>query len=69
MKPDKMRELSDAELEEKGQDLQEELFNLKFQLATGQIENPLKIRQVRRDIARVKTILWERKRMLEKRRA
>ena len=69
MKPDKMRELSDAELEEKGKDLQEELFNLKFQLAIGQIENPLKIRQVRRDIARVKTILWDRKRMLEKRRA
>lgn len=69
MKPDKMRELSDAELEEKGKDLQEELFNLKFQLAIGQIENPLKIRQVRRDIARVKTILWDRKQAFVKRRA
>lgn len=61
MKADKLRELSEAELEEKIKDLQEELFNLKFQLAIGQIENPLKIRLVRRDVARAKTLLWERR--------
>ena len=60
MKADKLRELSEAELKEKIKDLQEELFNLKFQLAIGQIENPLKIRLLRKDIARAKTVLWER---------
>ncbi|MFQ5903035.1 MAG: 50S ribosomal protein L29 [Candidatus Binatia bacterium] len=69
MKAEELRGLSDAEVEEKNKDLQEELFNLKFQLATGQIENPLKIRQVRRDIARVRTILWERKRASSGRKA
>jgi large subunit ribosomal protein L29 len=60
MKARELRELSDEELRQKGQDLVEELFNLRFQLATSQIENVGHISAVRRDIARVKTIQRER---------
>jgi large subunit ribosomal protein L29 len=60
MKASELRELSDTDLAEKGQELVEELFNLRFQLATAQIENVGRISAVRRDIARVKTILRER---------
>jgi large subunit ribosomal protein L29 len=60
MKAAELRELSADELQRKGQELQEELFNLRFQLATGQIENLSRIRTVRRDLARVKTIQRER---------
>jgi len=56
MKAEELRELTDEELQQKGQELVEELFNLRFQLATGQIENVGRITAVRRDIARVKTI-------------
>ncbi len=52
-----LRDLTAAELTEKEQQLSQELFNLRFQLAAGRIENPMKIRQARRDLARVKTIL------------
>jgi large subunit ribosomal protein L29 len=60
VKARELRELSDEELHQKGQELVEELFNLRFQLATGQIENVSRITAVRRDIARVKTIQRER---------
>ena len=60
MKAEELRELTDEELQRKGQELAEELFNLRFQLATGQIENVGRITAVRRDIARVKTIQRER---------
>jgi large subunit ribosomal protein L29 len=60
MKAQELRELSDAELQQKGRELVEELFNLRFQLATGQIEKVGRINSVRRDIARVKTIQRER---------
>lgn len=60
MKATEVRELSMEELKTKIRDLQQELFSLKYQLSTGQIENPLRIRLVRRDIARAKTILKER---------
>ena len=60
MKARELRELSDNELQQKGQDLVEELFNLRFQLATGQIENVGRISAVRRDVARVKTVQRER---------
>jgi len=60
MKVSELRELSEMELAEKEQELAEELFNLRFQLATAQIENVGRISEVRRDIARVKTILRER---------
>ena len=60
MKASELRELNDAELTEKGLELAGELFNLRFQLATAQIENVGRIAEVRRDIARVKTIQRER---------
>jgi large subunit ribosomal protein L29 len=60
MKAEELRELTAEELQRKGQELVEELFNLRFQLATGQIENVGRITAVRRDIARVKTIQRQR---------
>jgi large subunit ribosomal protein L29 len=56
-----LRDLSDQELRGKLRELQEELFNLRFQLATGQIENVGRIRTVRRDIARLKTIQHQKR--------
>lgn len=61
MKVTEIRKLSDNDLNKKLFDLQSELFNLRFQMATGQLENPSAIGNVRRDIARVKTIQTERK--------
>jgi large subunit ribosomal protein L29 len=52
-----LRDLTGPELAEKEQQLAQELFNLRFQLAAGRVENPMKIRQARRDLARVKTVL------------
>jgi large subunit ribosomal protein L29 len=60
MKASELRDLSVDESQTKLKELQEELFNLRFQLATGQIENVGRIRTVRRDIARLKTIQRER---------
>ena len=60
MKPNKVREMSNVELENELSNLKAELFKLRFQSATQQLDNPLQIRNVRRDIARVKTILRER---------
>lgn len=57
MKTKDLRLLSEGELIHKEKELHEELFNLRFQHATGQLENTMRIPQVRRDIARVKTIL------------
>jgi large subunit ribosomal protein L29 len=57
-----LRGLTEAELTEKEQQLKQEVFNLRFQLATGRIENPMKIRQSKRDLARVKTIMREKSR-------
>jgi len=60
MQPNKLREMSTNELTVKMNDLKAELFNLRFQHATGQLENPLKIKHVKKDIARVKTLIRER---------
>ena len=60
MKAAELRDLADEELRGKLRELQEELFNLRFQLATGQIENVGRIRTVRRDVARFHTILRQR---------
>jgi large subunit ribosomal protein L29 len=60
MKAHELRDLSPEELQQKYQELIEERFNLRFQLATGQIENVGRITAVRRDIARVKTVQRER---------
>ncbi len=61
MKVREVRELSIDELLRKEKDFKEELFNLRFQRATGQLENLMRISQVKRDIARVKTILREKR--------
>ncbi len=62
MKSEKIRNLTDAELQHQGQDLADQLFKLKFQLNMGQTESLKKIRGMRKDIARTKTILSERSR-------
>ncbi len=60
MKAKELRQLSEGELLVKEKELGEELFNLHFQHATGQLENVMRIPEVKRDIARVKTILKEK---------
>lgn len=60
MKANKIRELTDEELNKKVSDYKEELFNLRFQMATGQLDNPMRIKDVRKNIARCKTILRQR---------
>ncbi|CDZ99470.1 50S ribosomal protein L29 [Lysinibacillus sp. BF-4] len=60
MKAKEIRELGTPELETKVKSLKEELFNLRFQLATGQLENTARIREVRKAIARMKTVIRER---------
>ncbi|MEG6616903.1 50S ribosomal protein L29 [Peptococcaceae bacterium 1198_IL3148] len=60
MKAKELRELTVEELNKKLDESKDELFKLRFQLATGQLDNPLKIKQVRHNIARVKTIIRER---------
>lgn len=60
MKANEFRGLSSQDIEGRVDQLKDELFNLRFQLATGQLENPMRIRQVRKDIARAKTILKQR---------
>jgi len=57
---DEMRELHDEELETRLREAKEELFNLRFQTATGQLDNNRRLRTVRHDIARIYTILRER---------
>lgn len=59
MRIKEIRELNQAELKDKLKDLQEEYQNFRFQHATRQLDNPLRLRMVRRDIARVKTLLQE----------
>ncbi len=59
MKVNEIRKLSTAELTEKVAGLKEEVFNLRFQLATGQLENPMRIREVKKTIARIKTVQRE----------
>ena len=60
MKVKDIRDMNGAELTQKLDDLKTELFNLRFRLVTGQLENPMRIKEVRKTIARVKTILRER---------
>ena len=60
MKPKDLRLLSEGELLVKERELNEELFNLRFQHATGQLENVMRIPEVKRDIARLKTVLKEK---------
>jgi large subunit ribosomal protein L29 len=60
MKVTEMRDKSADELQIREKELSEQLFKLRFQRATGRIENPMKIREVKREIARIKTLLTER---------
>lgn len=60
MKVDEIRDMSADEQSQKLQSLKEELFNLRFQHATGQLENPMRIRDVKKSIAQVKTVQRER---------
>lgn len=60
MKANKIKEMTSQELNEKMVELKNELFNLRFQLATGQLENPMKIKAIKKDIARVNTILRQK---------
>ena len=60
MKAPELKELSPEELAQKLEDLRQELFNLNFQHATGQLENPMRIGQTKKDIARVLTVMGQR---------
>ncbi len=62
MKASQFREMSAEDLEAEAVILSEQLFKLRFQLATGQLENVMKFRGVRKDLARVKTVLTEKRR-------
>lgn len=61
MKSSELRELTLDELAKKETDMRKELFNLRFQKATGEIENPMRIRSIKKDIARVLTVITEKK--------
>ncbi|HLQ73123.1 MAG TPA: 50S ribosomal protein L29 [Bacillota bacterium] len=60
MKANEIRELTTAEIEQNVKSLKEELFNLRFQLATGQLENTARIGEVKKSIARMKTVVRQR---------
>lgn len=60
MKPSELRGMTVDELKQKEQDLRRELFNLRFRQATGELENPVRIKIVKKDIARVLTIIMEK---------
>ena len=61
MKIDKINEMSSPELEKELSELKSELFKLRFSLATNGLENPMKIKEVKKDIAKINTVLTERK--------
>jgi large subunit ribosomal protein L29 len=60
MRPTELRDLPEDELHSRLESAKEELFNLRFQLATGQLDNPMRIKDVRHNIARIMTVLTER---------
>ncbi len=60
MKPSQVREMGNDELKAKQKELEEQLFRLRVQKSIGQLDNAIKLREVRRDIARVKTVLREK---------
>jgi len=64
-KAEELRALPDEELLEQIESSKEELFNLRFQLATGQLDNPTRLKEVRHQVARIATVLRERELMLE----
>ena len=68
MKINKIREMSSPDLEKELGELKSELFRLRFSLATNGLDNPMKIKEVKRDIAKINTVLTERK-MLDNKKA
>ena len=60
MKNNKLKEMSSQDLEKELSELKSELFKLRFSLATNGLDNPLKVKEVRKEIARIKTVLRER---------
>ena len=66
MKAKEIRQMSDAEMGKRMKELKSELFNLRFQLATGQLDNPMRIKGVKKDIARIMTITKERAMSVQK---
>ena len=66
--PSELRELADDELVSRLREAKEELFNLRFQNVTGQLDNPHRLREVRKDIARVLTVMHQRERDEERER-
>ncbi len=60
MRANELRDMTEVELAQKLREFKEELFNLRFQHATAQLDNPMRIKEVKKNIARVKTILRER---------
>lgn len=60
MKPAELREMTVEELKQKEQELRKELFNLRFQKVTGEIQNPNRIKEVKKDIARILTIIKQK---------
>ena len=65
-KPSELRALTVDELKQEEANLRKELFNLRFQKVTGEIENPMRIRQTRKDIARVLTVITEKSKEVNK---
>ena len=65
MRTGELRELPEDELRTRLDSAKEELFNLRFQLATGQLDNPMRIKEVRHSIARIMTVLTERELVAE----
>jgi len=62
MKSSEIREMGLAEMQQKRDDLKEEMFNLRFQHGVGQLENTAKLKQIKRDIARIETLIKEQQR-------
>jgi large subunit ribosomal protein L29 len=62
MNASELRDLNVDELKDRGRELEEELFNLRFQHGSNQLENPMRMGQVKKDIARVKTVIREKQR-------
>ena len=69
MQASEIRDLTDEEMQEKAREFHEELFRLRLRKGTGQLEDPMRIRKIRRDIARVKTIQQERLRVTNEERS
>ena len=66
MKANELRDLTMDELNQKEGDLNAELFNLRFQLATNQLENPMRLPQTKKSLARVKTVIAQKERLAER---